>query len=153
MSEWAVCAVHVHACVDMHRYTVSINVSTCVCMHVYVCTCACVCLRASRQISLSSIISIVCLVVHDQSVLDEIEAVWPGLVRALHHLTDWKTHVCQPSKQRLFFLYIYIQAIRTDCIMAKNDWNDCVSVVCLGPPLQTSGTNVPTIITIITQHK
>lgn len=66
---------HVHACVDMHRYTVSINVSTCVCMHVYVCTCACVCLHASRQISLSSIISIVCLVVHDQSVLDEIEAV------------------------------------------------------------------------------
>lgn len=59
---------HVHACVYMYIYKCEY---ACVCMHMFMC----VCLHANRQISLSSVISIVCLVVHDQSVLHEIEAV------------------------------------------------------------------------------
>lgn len=49
------------------------------------------CLHASRPTSLSSIVGVVCLVVHDQSVVHEVEAVRPGLVRALHHLTHCNT--------------------------------------------------------------
>lgn len=53
-----------YVCMD-----ISINVSACVCARVRVCE------DAPRQISLSTVIRIVCLVVHDQSVVDEIEAV------------------------------------------------------------------------------
>lgn len=97
MRERTVCLFsHVDACVYVHPL-----MWVCVCMHMFVC----VCLRASRQISLSSVISIVCLVVHDQSVLDEIEAVWAGLIRTLHHLTDWKTdNTCTSSIPTKAFL-------------------------------------------------
>lgn len=57
------------------------------CSHAHVRVSVCMCLHASRQTSLSSIVGVVGLVVHDQSVVHKVEAVRPGLVRALHHLT------------------------------------------------------------------
>lgn len=103
----AVCAcmsecMDVQPCACMCLY---VRVYLEMCVHVCACKCVCVCLHASRQISLSSIISIVCLVVHDQSVLDEIEAVWSGLERALHHLTDWKANTCMSSVPAKTLIY------------------------------------------------
>lgn len=62
--------VQQHARVPMY---ISIKVSRWMCMSMFVCLC--VWLHASRQTSLSSVVSIICLVVHDQSVLDKVEAV------------------------------------------------------------------------------
>lgn len=47
------------------------------------------CAHARRPTSLSSVVGVVRLVVHDQPVVHEVEAVRPSLVRALHHLTHW----------------------------------------------------------------
>lgn len=58
-------------------------------------------INISRRTSLSSIVRIVRLVVHDQSVVHKIEAVRASLVRALHHLTDWKINTtCTSDTQK-----------------------------------------------------
>lgn len=79
-------AMCMHLCMRGVGWGISVKLS-----YVFACTCACArtCLFAcySRQVSVSSIVGIVRLVVHDQSAVHKVEAVRPGLVRALHHLT------------------------------------------------------------------
>lgn len=90
----------------MHSYVCAFmqgDIYSCEMKVAFACTCARVsvrmCLHAGGQTSLSSIVGVVCLVVHDQSVVHKVEAVRAGLVRALHHLTHWKHHTASHSQQ------------------------------------------------------
>ena len=46
------------------------------------------------------IVSIVCLVVHDKSALNKVEAIWPGLVRVLYELLHCRKEIEWQSDRR-----------------------------------------------------
>lgn len=46
--------------------------------------------RSPLQPLQAAVVGVVCLVVHDEFVVHEVETVRPGLVRVRHHLANWK---------------------------------------------------------------
>ncbi len=58
------------------------------------------CRHSSLQESQTSIVSIVCLVVHDELVVHKVETVWSCLVRVRHHLANWRRRGKEGQKER-----------------------------------------------------
>lgn len=42
------------------------------------------------QVLQTTVVGIVCFVVHDEFIIHKVETVWSGLIRVCHHLTNWK---------------------------------------------------------------